>query len=62
MGKYTYKDAHSGTEYCAHTDTSGPNIKYESGEQFMWTINEGGDHTQCHKKVLGTPVMGSGRG
>ena len=50
MSKYTYKDA-QGTEHCTTTDTSGPTIKYESMENLMYTIHEGGDHTKSHKTV-----------
>jgi hypothetical protein len=59
--KYTYKDANSGTEYCTHTDTSGPSVKYKSMEDLRYTVHEGGDHTQCHKKVLSIGALGSSR-
>lgn len=58
--EYTYLDARDGTKYCAHTDTS--KVPVESGAHLRFTIMEGGDHTMCHKKVLGIGAMGSGRG
>lgn len=58
--EYTYLDARDGTKYCAHTDTS--KLPSESMASLRYTIMEGGDQTVCKKTVLGTPVMGSGRG
>jgi hypothetical protein len=59
--KYSYMDARSGTRYEAHTCTDADMEDRESGENLRFTIMEGGDHTVCTKKVLGAPVMGSGR-
>jgi hypothetical protein len=60
--QYSYYDARSGTRYLAHTCTDRDEEDRVSGEGLRYTIMEGGDHTQSKKKVLGSPVMGSGRG
>ena len=57
--KYKYKD-NRGNEYCVSTVTGDQNR--DSAESLMYSVNDGGDHTQCKERVLGAPVMGSGRG
>lgn len=59
---YTYVDARSGTKYEAHTCTDADHEDRLTGEDLRFAIGDGGDHTICTKKVLGAPVMGSGRG
>jgi hypothetical protein len=59
---YSYYDATSGTRYLAHTCTDRDEEDRVCGTGLRFTIMEGGDHTQCEKKVLGAPVMGRGRG
>jgi hypothetical protein len=62
MSKYCYYDARDGTKYEAHTCTDADEEDRNSGVDLRYTIMEGGDHTVSTMKVLGTPVMGSGRG
>jgi hypothetical protein len=62
MAEYTYLDARDGTKYETHTCTDADEEPRLSGADLRYTIMEGGDHTVCEKKVLGAPVMGSGRG
>lgn len=59
---YIYKDATSGTKYQAHTCTDADEEDRQLGDTLRFVIADGGDHTVCHKKELGAPVMGSGRG
>lgn len=58
MAKYYYYDNRGG-EYCTTTETT--TIAYESGEQFMDMIREGGDHTTCKKQVMQAKALGIGR-
>lgn len=60
--EYSYYDARDGTRYLAHTCTDADEETRPSGAGLMYTIMEGGDHTKCEHRVLGAPVMGSGRG
>jgi hypothetical protein len=59
MAQYYYTDK-DGTRHCTTTETTSYTI--ENGSKYCETIEEGGDHTQSKMRVLGTPVMGSGRG
>lgn len=60
--KYMYIDAKDGTRYEPHTCTDADEEDRLTGADLRYTIADGGDHTQCKKKVLSAPVMGSGRG
>jgi hypothetical protein len=59
--KYTYLDARDGTKYELHTCTDQDEEDRLSGDQFRFTIMEGGDHTMCEKKVLPIGALGASR-
>ena len=51
--KYTYTDG-SGSQYCVSTETGDQNRP--SMESLRYTIQDGGDQSQCSMKVVGAPT------
>ena len=59
MSNYQYQDARSGTVYVSHTCTDQDVEPRQTGEQFRFSVNDGGDVTQCTKHVLPIGAIGS---
>jgi hypothetical protein len=64
--KYTYLDARDGTKYELHTCTDADEEDRLCGDQFRFTIMEGGDHTvtdsnRFTKRTLPISALGSKR-
>ncbi len=51
--KFTYKDSR-GNEYCVSTETGDQNRP--SAESLMYSVQDGGDHTNCKERELGVPT------
>lgn len=56
---YTLKSPYTYTDYCGHVYPTTTHTSQEpcvSGETQEYTLQEGGDHTNCTKKVIGAPT------
>ena len=64
---YVYQDAKTGTKYLSHTCTDADEEMRPTGEDLMYTVQEGGDHTVTNsnkftQRTLGIGAMGATRG
>lgn len=66
ISKYTYLDARDGTKYELHTCTDADEEDRLCGDQFRFTIMEGGDSTKTSanrftKQVQSVRALGTSR-
>lgn len=55
--KYEYRDAKSGTKYCAHTNTGS--VGYENGEALREQILDSGDYSGQLRDTDDGPYWGT---